>query len=130
MEKEFISYEQASELKELGFDYKTNSLWVITKTQPNPSICFSSSWINHNEHEKFISAPLYQQAFKFFREKHGMHAKIGFNGFWFYDIDSMKNTEKSVYEVSHKWDMKTYEEAEQACLEKLIEIVKLNEDKQ
>ena len=77
-----------------------------------------------NNGEGLIQLPLYQQAFRWFRERHDMHHGIGFTGSWYYDIDSMKNTENAVYEVAHKWNMKTYEEAESACLDELIKICK------
>lgn len=106
MENEFVPYEQALALKELRFD------------EP----CMSSRDMNNGE--GLIQLPLYQQAFRWFRERHDMHHGIGFTGSWYYDIDSMKNTENAVYEVAHKWNMKTYEEAESACLDELIKICK------
>ncbi len=120
MTKEFVTYEQALALKELGFDefcfgyyrnYGTNKLYT---------------GFVHRLPERFRStpAPLKQQAFRWFREKQGMHHGIGFNGLWYYDIQSMKDTENAVHEIAHKWDMDTYEEAEQSCLDKLIEICK------
>jgi hypothetical protein len=70
-------------------------------------------------------APLYQQAFRWFRDKHNMRFCI---------IDDHSNNEKpysftSEHEyfydtgTSNDW-FSTYEEAELACLKKLIEIVK------
>ena len=126
MDKEFCNYTQALALKELGFDEPCMAIYYSKDK--------SFSWHHHKDHtnneptldsgEFNISAPTYSAAFRFFRERHDMHHGIGFTGSWYYDIDSMKNTENAVYEVAHKWNMKTYEEAEKACLEKLIEITK------
>lgn len=126
LESNFIPYEQALALKELGFNEPCLAKYAnkdkgINLLRTDWDTLFINTVENNNGP---ISAPLYQQAFKWFREKHGMHNAIGFNGKWYYDIDSMKNTDQCVHEVGHKWDMDTYEKAEQACLEKLIEIVK------
>ena len=119
MKKEFIPYEQSLELKELGFDepcfgyfdplYKQLVVWEKESTNS------SSNW---------VSAPLYQQAFRWFREKHNLDSfvkhlyiqtvKVGY----YFGIDEYKGKE---YQSEH---FKTYEEAELECLKKLIEIVK------
>jgi hypothetical protein len=101
MEKEFVTYEQALALKELGFD------------EP----CFK-----YKDNTNF--RPLYQQAFRWFREKyelfvdwnHSQHDNFGsYFGFCIENIH-LEGTIVGVY--------KTYEEAELECLKKLIEIVK------
>jgi hypothetical protein len=112
MNKEFIPYEQALELKELGFlTYKKdNDSGVIYKGDDIPSI-------------------LYQQAFRWFREKYNILATIYSNasGYLYEWHDSIGGTHRgwSDYEGPNDggvWN--TYEEAEFACLKKLIEIVK------
>ena len=99
MNNEFVPYEQAVELKELGFDkpcfaYRAEGADVMIKYIPN---CV-------------ISAPTFSQAFRFFREKYNLFISIVHydNG---YSINDLRRFE-------------TYEEAELACLKKLIEIVK------
>jgi hypothetical protein len=75
--------------------------------------------------KEMCSAPLYQQAFRWFREKYDLHAYV----------DSMRlTTGETVYsyviritdgeESDDGKNWRTYEEAELACLKKLIEIVK------
>ena len=107
MEKEFVPYEQVLALKELGFD------------EP----CMSSRDMNNGK--GLIQLPLYQQAFRWFREKYSLLSEIGLR-----DREDL-STWKCEITVIGKYDMKhnstsynTYEEAELACLEKLIEIVK------
>jgi hypothetical protein len=121
MENLFIPYEQALILKEFGFDepcfrFKNNISNIVEE----------KGWLNWNEVEKFVSLPLYQQAFKFFREKYNIDCYIRGRKSMSYEFiisgiaipnSSGKNTKNSdfVYE--------TYEQAELECLKKLIEIV-------
>jgi len=134
MNKDFVNYKTALALKELGFDercfghYNPNGVffWKILCSDEDNDHTLSVKDIMQHSAIGYTEAPFYFQAFNWFREKYGMHHGIGFNGSWYYDIDSMKNCDEGVYEVAHKWDIKTYEEAEQACLEKLIEIIKKN----
>lgn len=106
MEKEFIPYEQALELKELGFDI--------------PSV---SGYSYPDSDNLLTQAILYQQAFRWFREKHDLQASniMHSNGKYDTGITRYKGTQ-SVWGNGPIYD--TYEEAELACLNKLIEIVK------
>jgi hypothetical protein len=122
MNKEFIPYYQALALKELGFDepclgvyYESKTFYIYTKSKGvKNSDKTSQSWV--------FTAPLYQQAFRWFRENHNLS---GFTlpwgeGLFDYRIYSTKEGE-------HLFGSPEYsstEEAELACLKKLIEIVK------
>jgi hypothetical protein len=106
MNKEFIPYEQALELKELGFK-KDNDFGLLYKGDDIPSI-------------------LYQQAFRWFREKYGL---MGIVDCFLYPFSYTYNINDSVNEKIILWsepenDFETYEEAEKALLIKLIEITK------
>ena len=124
MEKEFVPYEQALELKELGFNEPCLGYWNIDPYLPKPTL----NMVRPFDHEWCVPAPLYQQAFKFFREKYGCSHNITktiggeyipyVNG---YELNLDDNCEEV---VGFKWIYKTYEEAELACLKKLIEITK------
>jgi hypothetical protein len=129
MSKEFIPYQEALALKELGFDepcLAKYSIDIIGETIPhfryNNRISQAESidegvWFNHNLDKEYIcSAPLYQQAFRWFREK---YRKVDYPEF---DYDEQKWHCHSDYKGYVLFN--TYEEAEQACLKKLIEIVK------
>ena len=120
LEKEFVPYEIALALKELGFDnHKFITFIFVTPENiyytPNSYVPNSAIW-----------TPLYQQAFKFFREKYKYDITIPPSG------DSNGNTNGYYYEIIFQsWDegiesdsYDTYEEAELECLVKLIEIVK------
>jgi len=125
MHKEFIPYKQALELKELGFDepcmafYEPGNKEVkvvgVNQRYNDPSLLTVTDFC----------APLYQQAFRWFREKYGIMYTVHNN------IENWKNTFhgayskiNSNYESDYTDDYTTYEEAELACLKKLIEIVK------
>ena len=123
MNKEFIPYEQALELKQLGFD----EICAGYYDEPN-LICYTqvkqSNLINGE-----IAAPLYQQAFRFFREKYNILATIYSNasGYLYEWHDAVGGTHRGWSEYNGPndggvWD--TYEEAEHACLLKLIELAK------
>ena len=129
MESLFCPYELALELKELGFDepcfafyglsrddYKTIRLSIFQnlKTDYLPDI---------HHLDVTCDAPLYQQAFRFFREKYGLHyiicKNIQMDGYGYREvilIPYMEENENTIF--------KTYEEAEVECLKKLIEIAK------
>jgi hypothetical protein len=118
MEKEFILYEQALELKQLGFDEPCFG-WYDGKytSSINQDYCKNSEeWLNTIH----CAAPLYQQAFRWFREKHRLASWV-YNSdlnVFFYTI--LKNGR--IIKGHDKFNI--YEEAELACLIKLIEIIK------
>ncbi len=129
MEKEFIPYEQALELKKLGFNEECLAFYNSTFRTPNELLYpqYGGEVGNWNVENHLISAPLYQQAFRWFREKYNLLCQINYisgltNKTTWWDIAIVGH-----YNIDHKdWEMKyqPYEEAELACLKKLIEIVK------
>jgi hypothetical protein len=128
MEKEFIPYEQALALKELGFE----SPYPIGGYQGGKVFYYENGELYYdgqpmyssNYHDGQILAPLYQQAFRWFREKYDL----------FYDILQYIDKDWKYTTYSDNVDdffqsgfFNTYEEAELECLKKLIEIVKIND---
>jgi hypothetical protein len=133
MEKEFITYEQALTLKELGFNEPCFG-WFRSSLIPSNFTEFfletefgmnesPSDWVNSNFLEKACSAPLYQQCLRWFREKHGLHyivcKNIQIDGYGYREVIQIHYMEENKNTI-----FKTYEEAELECLKKLIEIVK------
>ena len=122
MEKEFVPYAEALALKELGFEspypiggYQGGKVFYYEKGELYYD---GRPMYSSDAHSGQLLAPLYQQAFRWFRNKH-KHLKFfikeGFReGLYEYEM-------KDVLGVS---GFKTYEEAELECLKKLIEIVK------
>jgi hypothetical protein len=122
MEKEFVSYEQALALKELGFDEECLKLWK--------NITLFTLLVNPEEFKRVVSdlftpAPLKQQVLRWFREKYGWYANLSS---WIHEEELGTYHEYEIYGTpnsAHGWTpFKTYEEAENACIDKLIEIAK------
>jgi hypothetical protein len=116
MDKEFIPYEQALALKELGFEEPCLGYYIELK---NPVEGLLEIGLDN----EYLQAPLYQQAFRWFREKRYrfniVNDSTDINGNYYYDVFF---NGKFLFETDYIY--KTYEEAELACLKKLIEIVK------
>jgi hypothetical protein len=131
MEKEFVPYELAVKLKALGFNEPCFGYYYTLNGKDWKFAEKTEYWKLDDEISiggKFtLLAPLYQQAFRWFREKYDLQYNIVWNRF--YDKTPYQ------YEVRPTWRNEllrpygtsgmcsTYEEAELACLEKLIEIV-------
>jgi len=130
MEKEFIPYKQALALKQLGFDepciafYKDNKLSGCKYPDEDSQfdLCTNTQMKEYKNSDKYCSTPLYQQAFRWFREKCGLWQIVMQNTDkdWTYDIMTIIGMVD--YKIFDVFD--TYEEAELECLKKLIEIVK------
>jgi hypothetical protein len=141
MEREFIPYVLAMKLKELGFDEPCFGFYQLEYGEIRPIMvdddeqyrltgyrtCKNSEIPKH-----YTSAPTFSQVFRWFRENHNLRGFIGFRpnikkfDCHVYDmsLSGKEYTEQRTMEEFNK-DPKvgTYEEAELACLEKLIEIV-------
>ena len=134
MGKEFIPYEQALALKELGFDEPcllfiqySSGTDVFTREKYKNSIWLGNGYDAKIGDKKIkykfpkhseqgygtLEIPLYQQAFEFFRKKYNVH------------MYPTKYDETKWWVNWATWTSKvfdTYEEAELDCLKKLIEI--------
>ena len=128
MNKEFIPYEQALELKELGFDDVCLGYYHTTLSSSDVDLIISKTpnrfyhLIRIPEHFDTL-APLYQQVFRWFRDNHGIMYTVDNNivGNTFHGSFTKINAD---YESDYTDDFATYEEAEIECLKKLIKIVK------
>jgi hypothetical protein len=96
---EFIKYEQALALWEIGY----NEPSLRTYFQLYGNFKYGDSW-----------APLKQQVFRWFRENYDLYYIIAKSKLWFVCINGVN--------IGQSFD--TYEEAENACIDKLIEIAK------
>lgn len=152
MNKEFIPYEEALELKRLGFDepcfafydayngdshlfynLRGKSHWLLRvinalRNKQEQSVLETSQYhLEYLEGDNAVLAPTYSQAFRWFREN--------------YDIDSfVRRKYKNAVKIGYFFGIdtlkyfkfidflsktyETYEEAELECLKQLIEIVK------
>jgi hypothetical protein len=109
LQKEFVPYELSLKMKQLGFDEP------CLKSYGNDGL------LNQNDHSLYLSAPLYQQAFRWFREKYILKGHVEPVEY----LDGTPDTYHwSIFNNCNSGnDQLTYEEAELACLEKLLEIV-------
>ena len=153
MEKEFIPYEQALALKELGFDEpcftKFENYFNKTKLQPiiatlalnspyeNEYNGYDQKIINDNTRRWFFTG--YKNSVKD-HNQNILSAPTFSQAFrWFRDKYNLHSTITSISQESWQWhitgpgdplgklydeDFYNYEEAELECLKKLIEIVK------
>ena len=127
MNKEFIPYEQALELKELGFNEECfayyNNLGVAYNRIKNTDTLIEAEHIKGN----WCTSPLYQQAFRWFREKYRLDSFIKQTWTGTFQQDngySYSILQESDYDYFLDLERFTYEEAELTCLKKLIEIAK------
>ena len=130
MNREFIPYEQAVALKELGFDEPCFAVyedkkWQLAEVQNSISyeLCLKTG---------AFPAPTFSQAFHWFREKYNLHSEILLDRttqpkycFEIHKYEDFGNYEE--IRIGEWFLYRTYEEAETACLVKLIEIVELKE---
>ena len=125
-----VPYELASRMKALGFDEpclkaydKNGMLYHSHKTDKLFTV------LNSNLSTQ-CSAPLLSQAFRWFREKHGLSGWVdeSFGGSLRRGVVSIKSEIGSEYYPTTTKLFYTYEEAELDCLTNLIEIVEQKEN--
>jgi hypothetical protein len=141
MTKEFVKYEQALALKELGFDEPCFGYWQGGTNDETTMRCnqgtiyvsdyntFKNTFPNGESRGMTVISPLYQQAFRWFREKYDLrirnYGSINYSGGLSEYFEILKygygTSDKS---LSIEIGALTYEEAELECLRKLIQLVK------
>jgi len=127
VKNEFLNYEQAQDLKELGFYEPCFGYWKL----PTWLIEEKTRTDGYNHADQLCAAPLKQQAFKFFRDKLNLYSTINVDitmepkfCYSIYEYDLEKYSEGWWIAVVNSDLYYTHEEAEIKCLDKLIEIVK------
>jgi hypothetical protein len=135
MKNEFIPYEQALALKELGFDEPCFGKY-LSSLQSDWKVYELILEMGMNEEfednrntyllEKVCSSPTYSQTFRWFRENYNTQQYVirdmFFDNVFTYKIEYIKDNDIVVF--CNNDTFSSYEEAELACLKKLIEIVK------
>ena len=139
MEKEFTPYQEALELKELGFDETCFGYYVdgelrginlgmeeLGGVEPYYQRLGFHTLSNHdidNPNKIVATAPTFSQVFRWFREKHhkcGWVTESYFKGKKLYQYHiSRLETLNIISDI-----IEDYDEAELECLRKLIEIIK------
>jgi hypothetical protein len=128
MEKEFVSYKMALALKELEFDQPCFTYYynINGNIRTGIEVHIHNAW-TYAGTKKIANtlAPLYQQVFKWFREKHDIDISINTTYSRYNENTSKKYSgvidNKTVFINIGFYD--TYEEAELAGLQKMIEII-------
>ena len=146
MNIEFVPFELALKLKKLGFDEPCFGYYVdgelrgvnlgieqLGGIEPYYQRFGFHTLSNHNidnPNKIVVTAPTYSQAFRWFREKYNLYPSINiYHDLWMCLIKSIVSNQEHisgyiVYAINKGYPtFKTYEEAEIACLEKLIEII-------
>lgn len=126
MRNEFVPYNIALAMKELGFDEPCLGVYLEFGGFTLSSLLSQVEF----KKKKNCLAPLYRQAFRWFRGKgfnfyidsHTLDGKGKYKDY-FFNID---REGEYIVRINHRDGYATYEEAEFKCLEKLIEIVKEN----
>jgi hypothetical protein len=120
MEKEFVTYELALRMKQLGFDETCCGYYdhIIKELD----IISSEVCERLCKHDTHIKAPTFSQAFRWFRDNHGLKSWVQQQ-----EIDTfiyeIRPHVLSDYKEGEIYVYDTHEETETVCLEKLIEIV-------
>ena len=130
MEKEFVPHQPSLDLEELGFDEECLGYHLCKNSALGVYLEITTECIDLLPYDSSsCKAPTFSQAFRWFRDKHELDSEIYMNheyGIKIYTYLVLK-LEKSI--ISHKSGyavkQNIYEEAELACLRKLIEIVKI-----
>jgi hypothetical protein len=114
--KDIVPIQQERDLKELGFNFENEHCYLKQKL----------SLFQVEEPYNTFDLILFSQAFRWFRDKHDKYGVV--------NIDLSNNLKDKIfvymvedklgYIIDRSEEYNTYEKAEQACLEKLIELVK------
>ena len=156
MKNLFVPYEESWGLKELGFDepcfgfwdgynggshffFKPRSKyhWLVRLFKEVPDITtYNQDYLEYTEGCNAVLAPIYQQAFKFLRDKYKLSCSIELTDnsrhyyfdFIIYDSKDRDWNDEDCFDSCKRLysdgTYSTYEEAELECLKKLIGIVK------
>lgn len=133
MKSQFVSYEIALALKELGFDepcikYMQGNSFDVNSTSVNECVPVLAE--NFNVKQDCVSIPLYQQVEQWFREKHQIIIAV----YAYHDLDAIDEVDQILWEFT-LWDKEwndvsdytyyhSYEEARDAAILEAIKIVK------
>ena len=141
---EFIPYKQALDLKDIMFDEECFAFFetqkrvefiedgLVSNSELEEEKETHLGWILDEDHgsqlkdyfqceqKMCLTAPTYAQGFKWFREKYNLSSWIYNSDMTHFYYSVLKDD--TIVKANHAYE--TYEEAEHACLLKLIKIVK------
>jgi hypothetical protein len=138
MNNEFVSYEIALKIKELGFDEPCFTYYYNINGNIRTGIVVNihNAWTYAGTKKLGITlAPLYQQVFRWVREQFNWQSSIeatndqhnhelGFNYWIWNNVTGKEYNTMPKNRPSGDWCFKTYEEAQLECIKDLISIIK------
>lgn len=124
--EDFVTYEQAQKLKELGFDWECNHWYHFLEPD---KLIECQTYCNHNKFERPCSAPTLAQVQKWLREvkniiiqvfcfKPGVFESLS----WAFAV--VDNDDKELIEDKHMKCFDTYEQALLMGVNKALELIK------
>lgn len=129
MEREFVPYELALRMKQLGFDEECFGSYYLYKDENYQEGKFdyrgelNIEYSIYKENTYYILAPTFSQVFKFFRDNYRLSVLIHdcLDDYIGEIVEWTLTDDKIIHEVPNR--IETYEETELKCLEKLIELI-------
>ncbi len=127
MEKEFLPYDLALRMKQLGFEEPCLACYYNAGEKLD-----IDEYVGHGQYT--VLAPLFQQAFRWFRENYNLFHEINIDktmepkfAYTIIEYESAQFFEGFEEDILSEHLYYKHEEAELACLEKMIEILEKNE---
>lgn len=125
--EDYVSYEQAKKLKELGFDWRT--IWYYEFEEPTDDeavLNYTASYngLNNNMFDDNYSAPTLAEAAKWLREIHKLSIRINYSQThknWFFDILNLDDGSYTDSDIDEYYS--TYEKALSAGLDAALELL-------
>lgn len=128
MKKEFVTFDIAVELKEIGFN---EPCFAYFKDKHfNYVSSFKKLKKNSQCHKSLVTAPLWQQVFKWFRTKYGIDGQVTNTNAprtgWCYDVVRISGGILIMFSPKTDEPFDTHEQADKDCILKMIKLVKEN----
>ena len=122
LEKLFVPYQEAFDMKLLGFNEECLAYWNIDPQFKNPLFNIRKPF----KHEWVLPSPTYSQCFSWFREKYDIYGEIyPFFDKWQFQLHCLNKEDLGAcYTGFPDMEYLTYPEAELECLKQLIRISK------
>ena len=132
MENEFLPYELAVEMKSIGFDEPCLGYFASKDAKTiRLALWTHIGYVNANRlDDDLVTAPIYQQVFRWFREKHNLLGNVYSNASgWLWEIH---DNEGGTHRFGSEWSgdceesgmFTSFEKAEIECVKRLISIIK------
>ena len=131
MKDEFVTFDIAMAMRELGFDEPCLAHYYVNDKHFDYMASFNNPKSNSQYHESRVTAPLWQQAFKWFRTKYGIDGQVSNTNApepekWCYDVARLSGGILIMFSPKTDKPFDSYELAVEDCILKMINLVKEN----